>query len=69
MFSCVGVYSICLLNGTNHAGPQAVQALSPVRFPGSWGYTFEPRFADIRLIRTLRYYGRLSLSMDKALTF
>ena len=36
---------------------------------GSCGLTFEPRFADIRLIRMLRYYGQLSSSLDKAVTF
>ena len=35
----------------------------------SFGLTFESRFADIRLIRMLRYYGQLSSSLDKAVTF
>ena len=40
----------CLLNGTNHAWSQADQAFTSVSFTGSCGYTFESRFADIRLI-------------------
>ena len=36
---------------------------------GSCGLTFEPRFADIRLIRMLRYYWQLSSSLNKAITF
>ena len=46
MISCV------VLNGTNHAWPQVDQAFSSVRFTGSCGYKFEPRFADIRFVIT-----------------
>ena len=46
MISCV------VLNGTNHAWPQADQAFSSVRFTGSCGYTFEPGFDDICFVIT-----------------
>ena len=47
MISCV------VLNGTNHAWPQADQAFSSVRFTGSCGYKFELRLrTSASLLRT-----------------
>ena len=51
MISCV------VLNGTNHAWPQADQAFSSVRLTGSCGYKFEPRFADIRFVITTAFFN------------